>query len=106
MYIKFSSSAHTRSNKFNIIYIIKSFNKRYQLAGGGRGIGLSLEDYFFQVQTSLELWSSSDVSVTTIAFLRTSSSAFFWASSFLRTSSFFLLASIYRVSAALSFLAC
>jgi hypothetical protein len=29
MHIKFSCSAHTRSNKSNIIYSIKSFNKRY-----------------------------------------------------------------------------
>jgi hypothetical protein len=29
MYIKFRCSAHTRSNKSNIIYNIKSFNERY-----------------------------------------------------------------------------
>jgi hypothetical protein len=29
MHIKFSYSAHTKSNKFNIIYSIKSFNKIY-----------------------------------------------------------------------------
>jgi hypothetical protein len=29
MHIKFSFSAHTISNKSNIIYSIKSFNKRY-----------------------------------------------------------------------------
>jgi hypothetical protein len=29
MHIKFSCSPHTRSNKSNIIYSIKSFNKRY-----------------------------------------------------------------------------
>jgi hypothetical protein len=31
------------------IYSIKSFNKRYELAGGGRGLGPPLEDYFLQV---------------------------------------------------------
>jgi hypothetical protein len=61
------------------IYSIKSLiNKRYhELAGGGRGIGPPLDDYFLYVQTSLELWPSSDVGATTIAFLRASSSAFF-----------------------------
>jgi hypothetical protein len=34
MHIKFSYSAHTRSNKSNIIYSIKSFNKRYLIRRG------------------------------------------------------------------------
>jgi hypothetical protein len=45
MHIKFSYLTNIRSNKSNIIYIIKSFNKRYLLAGG-RGLGPPLEDYF------------------------------------------------------------
>jgi hypothetical protein len=48
----------------------------------------------------LELWPSSNIGATTIAFLRASSSAFF------RASYFFLLALIYRDSAALPFFAC
>jgi hypothetical protein len=87
-----SSVVHHTQDHISPIYIysIKSFNKRYQLVGGGRGLRPPLEDYFLHVQTSL---------------LRASSSAFFWVSYFLRASSFFLLALIYRASAALSFLA-
>jgi hypothetical protein len=67
MHIKFNTHKITLVDKY---LQFKLFNKRYELAGGRRGLGLPLEDYFLQVQTSLELWPSSDVSATTIAFLR------------------------------------
>jgi hypothetical protein len=94
MHIKLSSSAHTTSNKSNNIYNIQeSFNKRY-LTRRRRRPWTTMKDYFLQVLTSLELWPSSDVGATTVAFLRASFSTFFYASSFLRSSSFFLLALI------------
>jgi hypothetical protein len=77
MHIKFSCS-----HNFTI-YLQQVIQQK--LAGGGRCLGPPLEDYFFQVRTSLELWPSS---------------GFFWASSF------FLLALIYQVRAWLSFHAC
>jgi hypothetical protein len=85
------SSTHIYSNSFNKRYIIASRRRErpWTILGG---------HYFLQVRTSLELCPTSDLWATTITF--------FWASSFLRASSFFLLTLIYQVSAWLSFLAC
>jgi hypothetical protein len=63
----------------------ESFNKRYLIRRRKRH-WTTMEVYFLQVLTSLELWPSSDVGATTIAFLQ--------VSSFLWSSSFFLLALI------------
>jgi hypothetical protein len=83
MHIKLSCSAHTTSNKSNNIYNIQeSFNKRYIIRRRKRP-WTTMEDYFLQVRTFLELWPLSDVGATTIAFLRASSPTFFQASSFL-----------------------
>jgi hypothetical protein len=61
MHIKLSCLAHTTSNKSNNIYNIQeSFNKRYLIRRRKRPC-TTMEDYFLQVLTSLELWSSSDV---------------------------------------------
>jgi hypothetical protein len=68
--ISSSIAQHTHHISPINIYNIKSFNKIYEIAGGGRGLGWSLKDYFLQVRTSLELWSSSVVGATTITFLR------------------------------------
>jgi hypothetical protein len=106
MHIKFSCLAYTWSHKFNIYLQYQVIQQKISASRRReRGIELSLENYFLQVQTSLKLWPSSDVGTTTIAFLQAFSSAFFHASSLLQDS-FFLLALIYRASAALSFLVC
>jgi hypothetical protein len=69
MHIKFSCS-----HKLNI-YLQQVIQQK--LAGGGRGLGLPMGDYFLKVRTSLEHWPSSDLQATTITFLQASSSAFF-----------------------------
>jgi hypothetical protein len=99
MHIKFSCSY-----KFNI-YLQQVIQQK--LVEEGRDLGPPLNDYFLKVRTSLELWASSDLKATTIAFFQASSFTFFWASySFLRVTSFFLLVLIYQVSDWLSFLTC
>jgi hypothetical protein len=67
MHIKFNCLAHTTSHKSNK-YLLHQVIQQYELAGGGRGLGPPIEDYFLHVRTSLELWPSLDFGVTIITF--------------------------------------